>query len=358
MHTLPCPRCNVPIPGAPPFPPRCPHCAGSLMVEGRETKDAVFEQLKGYLTSLRDVLQADAKAFLGSEGEPHPPASAIGPGSQVGSFVVEETLGVGAICRFFKARHTGTHQTVVIKMLRDDFADPREGTARLFQEARLVNTIGDPHIAQIFDINPSKDGAYVAMEFLAGRSLRDTLTGGVGDRLSLPRYLRIMIQVCDAMSRVHRWGTVHRNLKPANIFLTTHEGQADYVKLLDFSLARRTDVPIMTPPPGARLIGTPRYMSPEQTVWGPIDARTDIWAAGVVLYEILAGRCPFEGRESELAEEIRNAPTPRLPELTLRDERIAPEVAAATFKCLEKAPEERFASMKVLAEALAPFAAG
>src|SRR5512144_1871055 len=163
-----------------------------------------------------------------------------------------------------------------------------------------------------------------------------------------------MAQVCDALSAAHDKGVVHRDLKPDNVFVIKRAG-GDYAKVLDFGIAKlkdQSDGGVGSTVTGV-ILGTPLYMSPEQATGKDVGPQSDVWAAGVVLYELLSGSVPFKaGNFVDLVQKIRTEPAPPLPLRTPRRERIPPELAAAVMKCLEKNPSDRHRSMEALAEAL------
>jgi tRNA A-37 threonylcarbamoyl transferase component Bud32 len=293
---------------------------------------------------------------------PAQPDAEIKAGTILGSYKLEDLVGSGAMGRVFKARHQKLNRTVAIKVLHPEYANREDVVQRFFQEARVVNEINHEHIVEVTDFVEEKPGrAYCVMEYLQGRSLRDAL-GKKKKKTRLPLHacLRVMVQVCRALDAAHERGVVHRDLKPDNVFLISRNGAPDYVKVLDFGVAKLTE-----PLGGAKaastvdgvIVGTPIYMAPEQASGFEVDRRTDVWAAGIILYEILAGHVPFDAPVFiELASKILKEPPPPLPEKTPRGEKIPPALVAIVTKCLKKKPDERYATMAALAEALEPLA--
>ncbi len=212
-----------------------------------------------------------------------------------GRYVVDGVLGSGGMGMVFRARHKFTGGTLAVKVLKPELAADPEIQHRFLAEARAANTIGHPNIAQVIDAGRSPDGIlYLAMELLVGRSLREPIARG---ELKPTEMRSILSELLDALTAAHERGFVHRDLKPENVFLVvTPSGPV--AKLLDFGIAKVMDthnVASVRTATGS-MLGTPAYMSPEQ-IANPsnVDARTDLWAIGVMVYEMLTGRLPFPG---------------------------------------------------------------
>ena len=212
-----------------------------------------------------------------------------------GRYVVDGVLGSGGMGMVFRARHKFTGGTLAVKVLKPELAADPEIQHRFLAEARAANTIGHPNIAQVIDAGRSPDGIlYLAMELLVGRSLREPIARG---ELKPTEMRSILSELLDALAAAHERGFVHRDLKPENVFLVvTPNGPT--AKLLDFGIAKVMDthnVASVRTATGS-MLGTPAYMSPEQ-IANPsnVDARTDLWAIGVMVYEMLTGRLPFPG---------------------------------------------------------------
>jgi TolB-like protein/tRNA A-37 threonylcarbamoyl transferase component Bud32 len=239
-------------------------------------------------------------------------------------------------------RHLDRH--VAIKMIRDASTDPA-GRERFFREARAAAAISHPNVCLLHEAAEHEGQPFLVMELLEGEPLSDRLTRGP---LPLTEALEVLLPVLSALAALHARAIVHRDLKPSNIFLTPHG-----VKLLDFGLARHTardaseTVAALTMP--GTLSGTPRYMAPEQIVGDPVDARTDIFAAGIVLYELVTGRLPFDGHTSMdlLNAILRHDPLPTgRPELAA----IEPIIRRA----LQRRVDDRYLSADAMAVALRP----
>jgi serine/threonine-protein kinase len=204
-------------------------------------------------------------------------------------------LGEGGMGTVWVARHKGLETDVVVKFLGDvDHAERKDAEARFAREAAAAAAVKSPHVVQVFDHGTTADGTrYIVMELLEGRDLRTHLaTQGP----MAPRDVAAVVsQVAKALSKAHQVGVIHRDIKPDNIFLCDGEGGEMFVKVLDFGVAKREAVAGTKTTTGA-VVGTPYYMSPEQILGeGPIDARSDIWSLGVVAFESLTGKRPYDG---------------------------------------------------------------
>ena len=276
----------------------------------------------------------------------------IDVGSTLGSFEIVHLLGKGAMGRVFRARHVRLGREVAIKVLNAEFVARPDVVQRFFREARVVNDIDHEHIVEVTDFVESPGLAYLVMELLDGHSLRELMKQKGRKYPPLRRMFGIMAQLCDALDAAHEKGVVHRDLKPDNVFVI-ERGGGDFVKVLDFGVAKlRDSVDDMETSAGV-ILGTPLYMSPEQALGRDVDGRADVWGAGVVLYEMLAGAVPFLAPSFvELAMAIREKEPKPLPKKTPRKERIPAWLAAVVMRCLEKKPDDRYRSMAELKEAL------
>ncbi len=277
----------------------------------------------------------------------------IAAGTELGSYRLVSLLGEGAMGRVWRAEHVRLGRQVAIKVLNPEHVVQADVVQRFFREARVVNDIDHEHIVEVTDFVEAPGLAYLVMELLEGTTVRELMDLRGRKRPPLRRTLAIMAQVCDALQAAHEKGVVHRDLKPDNVFVEKRDGE-DFVKVLDFGVAKLRDA---QPGPGSTrsgmVIGTPLYMAPEQALGKEVDPHADVWAAGVVLYELLSGSVPFDAPSFvELAVKIREADPKALPAKTPRGERIPQALASIVTKCLEKRPADRFRSMAALAEAL------
>jgi len=221
-------------------------------------------------------------------------------GRTISHYRIADKLGAGGMGEVWRAHDTQLDRDVALKVLPADRFSDENARARLVREARTASRLNHPHICTIHEVGESDGQAYIAMELVEGRTLSALLQERA---LTTAEILRIGQQVADAVAHAHQHGVLHRELKSANIILTP-EGRA---KVLDFGLAKRMiaeladDAPTQTmdslTAPGA-VVGTLAYMAPEQLRGQVADARSDVWALGVVLYEMAAGRRPFEGKTS------------------------------------------------------------
>ena len=284
----------------------------------------------------------------------------ISPGSRLGPYEITAKLGEGGMGEVFRARDTKLDRDVAIKVLPQHLAADAEALARFEREAKAVAALSHPNILAIFDFGRDGDTAYAAMELLDGETLRERRVAGA---LPPRKALEIAAQIAAGLAAAHARGIVHRDLKPDNLFLT-RDGQ---LKILDFGLARQAEVhgsksqllaaPTQGPgtEPGA-VLGTVGYMSPEQVRGEPADHRSDLFALGVVLYEMLTGRRAFaHGSAVETMSAIlREEP----PEIESLGEKFSPALARLLQHCLEKRADERFQSARDLAFDLKSLASG
>ncbi len=273
------------------------------------------------------------------------------PGDSFGHFEIVDTLGEGGMGVVYRARDTRLGRAVAIKVLRPEVSTDPDRTRRFLQEAKAASTLNHPCIVTVHDIGQDGDrGAWIAMECLEGESLRQRLARG---RLAVTEVLRIAVEIARGLAAAHAAGIVHRDVKPANVMVTT----SGIVKVLDFGLAklahletaadsRRPTVSVSPPTVAGVLLGTPAYMSPEQAGGLPADARSDVYSFGALLYEMLAGRRPFEDVSdvSLLTAILRDPPEP------LR--RFRPDVdehlEALVSRCLEKDRDARYPTAAAL----------
>ncbi len=266
-------------------------------------------------------------------------------------------LGEGGMGLVYEAAHVFLKTRVALKVLRSDAAD-REAIERLKREAQSASAIGNPHIVDVRDFGQLSDGStYVVMEFIEGVDLLGEIRK---QRLAWERARHIALQIAEGMAAAHEQGIVHRDLKPENILLTTRGDDPDYVKLVDFGIARVQGATKLTA--AGRVVGTPEYMAPEQCAGIDVDHRADIYALGVLLYEMVTGTLPFYDPDlvNLLRMQIKEAPV--APSKAAPEAEIPLELEAIILRCLAKRPSQRFQSMVEVAEALetlrAPAAAG
>lgn len=267
-------------------------------------------------------------------------------------FRVEEVLGVGGMGTVYLAQHEVLERPVALKVIRADLANSEELLPRFRREARAASRVDHPHVTYILDFGETEEGrSYMAMEYVEGPTLAHALFRE--GPFSVSRATAILEQIAQALVAAHACNVIHRDLKPRNIVLTEHSGQPDFVKVLDFGLAKIVDLKstsVITPL--GHTFGTPEYISPEQAADLPVDHRADIYSLGVVAYELLTGQVPFAGNTSEVVTaHVNRVPLP--PSSASGRVDIPPELDRIVQRCLEKKPEDRFQSAADLAAALA-----
>jgi serine/threonine-protein kinase len=285
-----------------------------------------------------------------------PPQPDLLIGQTIGNYLVTQKLGEGGMGSVYLAEHPSIGKKVALKVLHAELSSNASVIDRFFNEAKAVNDIGHPNIVDVVDYGviqaPGRGQlVYFIMEYLAGL----TLSQLIRSEAPLPpeRALGIALQVADALAASHRAGIVHRDLKPDNIILMTRHRERDFVKLLDFGIAKLTGD---TASGSQRtqtgvIMGTPAYMSPEQCDGrGKIDHRADVYALGIVLYEMLTGRVPFvgEGYGEVLVQHLTQPPMP-----PSQYRMMNAHVEAVVMKALEKRPELRYPTMEEMMRALA-----
>jgi serine/threonine-protein kinase len=272
-----------------------------------------------------------------------------------GKYRVERVLGIGGMGIVVAALHEQLDQRVAIKFVREEALGNEEAVARFLREARAAVKLKSEHAAKVLDVGTLDTGApYMVMEFLEGSDLAAVL----GDRGPLPVEVaaEYVLQACEAVAEAHAAGIVHRDLKPHNLFLARTVGGAPRVKVLDFGVSKSLS---QSGGEGAltqtrSMLGSPLYMSPEQMRSSRnVDARSDVWALGVVLFELLTQRWPFEAETMpELCLKVVSEAPQSLP--ALRND-VPQEMVAIVERCLQREPEKRFANAAELASALEPF---
>ncbi len=312
---------------------------------------------KSETTAGVDPLASTALAATIVTDEAMPPKRVFTPGEIFeGKYRVERLIGVGGMGMVVEATHFGLDRRVAIKFMRHETRGVPEATARFFREARAVASLSSDHVVRVFDNGIAHDGEpYLVMELLRGEDLAQILERE--RRVSPALAARWILEACDAIGEAHVLGVVHRDLKPANLFLAETKPGERKIKVLDFGISKLIgEGAVGGHTSRSVLLGSPRYMSPEQTQSSArTDARTDIWALGVVLYELVTGQAPFDAENAiGLAAAILSQPTPAV-------KKTRPDVPTAfervVTRCLEKHPNERFQSVRELADVLRPLAA-
>ncbi len=286
------------------------------------------------------------------------PRSPVASGDIVaGKYRVDRVLGAGGMGVVVAATHTELDQRVALKFVLPHMVQGQVSVERFIREARSTVKLTNEHITRVHDVGRLENGApYIVMELLEGSDLSQ-LRKRMG-RLSYPDAVEYVMQACEGLVEAHAVGIVHRDLKPQNLFVTRRMNGAPLVKILDFGISKATGaaaVGQMNLTDSATVLGSPLYMSPEQMRSARnVDARSDIWALGVILYELLTGKVPFDGETvTELCLKVVIEKETRVNEL--RDD-MPPALADIVHRCLAKEPNERYTSVAALADALEPFA--
>jgi len=273
-----------------------------------------------------------------------------------GRYFIEKKIGEGGMGVVFAARHAVIERPLAVKVLKREVTRDTANVQRFIQEAKAASRIGHPNIIDVTDFGTTPDGmTYAVMELLSGYTLKAL----VREAAPLPslRAIKIAAQIARALGAAHDKGIVHRDLKPENVFLVEREGRPDFVKIVDFGIAKV--VPLEGEGAGPRLtragsvFGTPEYMAPEQASGrGNTDHRVDIYALGVILYEMVTGKVPHKG-DSTVRTLAMQMLDPVLPPSKVRaDLEIAPQLEEVILKALAKQREDRYQDMSELLAAL------
>ena len=276
------------------------------------------------------------------------PVSSLLPliGNRLGHYLVLEKLGSGGMGDVYVAEDTKLNRRVALKFLRPGVADARDGRSRILREARAAAALNHPNIVHLYSVEEADDLVFITMELVTGRSLRQMLAAGTG--LSLAQTISFATQMAEALACAHAAGIVHRDLKPGNVMITDDER----VKILDFGVAKvlariSTQDPEDSTTTGddasvGHAVGTTGYMSPEQALGKSLDERTDLFALGVVVYELATGRTPFQG--DTVAEVFDHLLNRRQPPLLTFNPTLPRSLEIVLDKALEKDPDRRYRS--------------
>ena len=258
-----------------------------------------------------------------------------------GRYRIDALIGEGGMGLVYEATHTRLNKPLAIKVLRRENTKDPEVLERFQREAESASAIGNQHIVDVSDFGTLDDGStYFVMERLHGADLIDAID--MAGRMPEQRAVHIAVQICRALGAAHDAGIVHRDLKPENVFLIERDGMEDFVKVLDFGIAKVAHGPNRLTRAG-EVLGTPHYMSPEQCEGEGIDHRTDIYALGVLLYEMLTGHVPHDADTMMgiLTKHLYEDPIP--PKVHVQ--RVSAELDAVIMRCLEKDPARRYQTM-------------
>jgi len=306
----------------------CPECETRVSGEGERCAECGDE-----------LVILDADSLLGVELD--------------GKYRVCAILGSGGMGTVYRARQRRLQRDVAIKVLRPDKRNLETATARFRREVRVVSRLSHPHIVTVHDFGQTEEGLlYLVMEYVEGVKLAEQIHWL--DPMPLERVVHIVAQICDALEEAHAQEVVHRDLNPANVLLLRRAGAVDYVKVLDFGLAKILDS--SSEPAVTRqgdVVGTAGYMSPEQIQGLPIDVRVDLYSLGVMVFELLSGRLPYRG-ENPAATMFKhlNEPIPLIRERNPLLVDVPKEIDSFMPRALAKEPSQRFASVAEFRRAL------
>ncbi|HWM88801.1 MAG TPA: serine/threonine-protein kinase [Kofleriaceae bacterium] len=275
------------------------------------------------------------------------------PGTRIGTYQIARQIGRGGMGIVYEVEHTVLGKRFAMKVLASSvLARDSSSSRRFVREARAAARVRHPGIVDVTDFGTLRDGRpYLVMELLSGQALHELAAeAGALTALEPLRAARIMHQVCHALGAAHSCGVVHRDLTPANIFVLP-DGDSERVVLVDFGSASTPehDAEVNDGPPGV-VIGTPHYISPEQLRGRPGDARSDIYAVGIILFELLSGNPPFDGASArDIALQHLQA---EIPPIESPHGELPEELVRIVHRCMAKQPEDRFASATELIAAL------
>ncbi|MEZ0312548.1 MAG: protein kinase [Myxococcota bacterium] len=316
-------------------------------------------ELRAYLAQLPtrqgNTAAQVAKTVVEARPPPPPPPAdvsrAVQKGAKLGRYTIVDRIGSGGMGDVFLAEHTLLGRRVALKLLKEEHVHDRAALRRLYDEARLVNQISHDSIVQITDLVVEDAYVFIVMELLVGQNLSEVLLRG--GPLPLSRIVPIGQQICSVLDAVHRAGIVHRDLKPQNIMLVRHTLAPDFVKLLDFGIAKLRSAMAPDGPEtmAGEVVGSPGYTAPEQLNGGPVDARTDIYSLGGVLFAMLTAQLPFKA--SGWAEMVvRQMQEPPRPPSSVIGKGVPKVLDELVVRCLDRDPNKRPASAAEVAAVL------
>lgn len=279
----------------------------------------------------------------------------IGTTVDNGEYRIVQRIGSGGMGSVYKAEQPSMNRMVAIKVLHAKFADRDDLNSRFRREARTMSQLSHPNTARVYKYGTLPDGsAYFVMDFLKGRNLAHVVRQE--GPMAPERAINIMIQVCGALDEAHQAGIIHRDLKPENIFLTQPIGGEDFPKVLDFGLAKVGQKQMgrgsMMLTKQGMVFGTPEFMSPEQTQGEKLDRRSDVYSLGLILYELLTGKLPFDATKpvEVMRAHVKDPPIPlsrRVPGIGFSE-----RLDTVMLKALAKRPRDRYQTAMEFADAL------
>jgi serine/threonine protein kinase len=302
-----CPKCHAPSPDTQAY---CAHCGASLHAPA--TTDAAADAPTEYAAHPRDELETGS--------------------TFAGRYQIIEELGRGGMGRVYKVLDREVRGKVALKLIRPEIAADPAAIDRFRDELKTARGLSHPNICRVFDLGRDGDRYFLTMEYVSGEDLKSMIA--MSGQLGVGTALSIAKQVCDGLREAHRHGVVHRDLKPQNVQID----KGGHAKIMDFGIARSGAARGLT---GAGVaLGTPQYMAPEQVEAKPVDARSDLYSLGIILYEMLTGRVPFDGDTPLSVAMKQKLERPRGPREL--NPAISPDLGGLVLKCLEKDPAERY----------------
>jgi serine/threonine protein kinase/Flp pilus assembly protein TadD len=304
---------------------KCPNCQSENPETSRFCADCGTQlSLKKDFPAVTETLQMPVQTIL--------------PGAIfAGRYQIIEELGRGGMGRVFRALDTKIDEEVALKLIRPEIADSRT-IERFSNELKTARKISHKNVCRMYHLSEESGIHYITMEFVPGETLKDMIR--MTKQISIGGAVAIAEQVCEGMIDAHRLGVVHRDLKPQNIMID-RQGNA---KIMDFGIARFLEKEGTTMP--GTMVGTPEYMSPEQTEFGAVDRRSDIYSLGIILFEMLTGRVPFQG-DTVIGTAIKHRSEPP-PNPSKINPQVPSELSRVVLKCLEKSRERRYQSAEEL----------
>jgi formylglycine-generating enzyme required for sulfatase activity/tRNA A-37 threonylcarbamoyl transferase component Bud32/DNA-directed RNA polymerase subunit RPC12/RpoP len=319
----------------------CPHCKRRLVVPTTPTSSL----LDGNTLSPTVDIDGEALGFLA------PPE---GPGElgRLGPYRIVKVLGAGGMGLVLQAEDPLLKRAIALKVMRPELAKTKDAHQRFLREARAVAAIEHPHIVHVYQVGEDRGVPFLAMPLLKGESLEARLQREV--KSSVSEAIRLGRQMAEGLAAAHKMGLIHRDIKPGNIWLEAHDGPRetrDWVKILDFGLARAVAGDDVHLTKTGAILGTPAYMAPEQARAEPVDPRCDLFSLGAVLYRMLTGKLPFKGKDTMSLLMSLATDTPQ-PVRELNPD-VPPSLADLVTQLLAKAVGERPRSARAMADALA-----
>ncbi len=284
-----------------------------------------------------------------TDDPPDPTGSDGGTPLTIDRYQVVRKIGEGGMSEVFEAEHIHLGRKVALKLLRRELTRDESAVERFRREARTTSALGHPNVVHVVDFGRAADGGlYLAMEWLHGETLAARLSRG---EVAQDLALEIVEQLCDGLAAAHAAGVVHRDMKPANVFLARDRGGHEVAKILDFGIAKLALTDSSLTRTGT-FVGTPDYIAPEQALGEEVDGRADVYAVGVMLYELLTGTVPFSGDNLMAVVHAHTIRRPDPPSQRAPERGIWRELEAIVMRCLEKEPNRRFASIAALGAAI------